>query len=496
MKNISVLIKPASGACNMTCDYCFYCDEAAKREQKFYGMMSEETLKNMIRRTMLHSEGSVSYTWQGGEPTLRGLDFFRKALYLQKKYNRNHLQVINAFQTNGYGITDDWCMFFKENKFLVGVSVDGLPEIHDSIRHNKIGDGTFEQINKNIKLLDKYNVEYNILTVVTPKVAKNIKSIYAFYKQRGWHYQQYIACLDPYGEEHGKMSYSILPEQYGKFLVVLVVGILLIYPIFSSLYYSMTTKHLIRLTYDFIGLENYKAVLADPNFFKAFLNSVLWTLGSLAGQLIIGFTGALAINRVNFGKGIYRTLMIIPWAFPSIVIALSWKWILNGVSGFIPNILVQLGICNELPQFLSDNSFVFLTLIFINIWFGAPMIMVNVLSALQTIPQDQYEAAQIDGASKVQQFWYITVPHIKVVVGLLVVLRTIWVFNNFDIIYLLTGGGPANATTTMPIYAYNMGWNTKLLGRSSAVTMLLLAFLLLVCVIYFTIIGKWEKEDK
>ena len=102
MKNISVLIKPASGACNMTCDYCFYCDEAAKREQKFYGMMSEETLKNMIRRTMLHSEGSVSYTWQGGEPTLRGLDFFRKALYLQKKYNRNHLQVINAFQTNGY----------------------------------------------------------------------------------------------------------------------------------------------------------------------------------------------------------------------------------------------------------------------------------------------------------------------------------------------------------------------------------------------------------
>lgn len=277
---------------------------------------------------------------------------------------------------------------------------------------------------------------------------------------------------------------------------LLVVGILLIYPIFSSLYYSMTTKHLIRLTYDFIGLENYKAVLADPNFFKAFLNSVLWTLGSLAGQLIIGFTGALAINRVNFGKGIYRTLMIIPWAFPSIVIALSWKWILNGVSGFIPNILVQLGICNELPQFLSDNSFVFLTLIFINIWFGAPMIMVNVLSALQTIPQDQYEAAQIDGASKVQQFWYITVPHIKVVVGLLVVLRTIWVFNNFDIIYLLTGGGPANATTTMPIYAYNMGWNTKLLGRSSAVTMLLLAFLLLVCVIYFTIIGKWEKEDK
>ena len=277
---------------------------------------------------------------------------------------------------------------------------------------------------------------------------------------------------------------------------LLVVGILLIYPIFSSLYYSMTTKHLIKASYDFIGLENYKAVLSDSNFYKAFLTSILWTVGSLLGQLFIGFTAALAINRVKIGKGIYRTLMIIPWAFPSIVIALSWKWILNGVSGFLPNILVQLGISSELPQFLSDSSLVFLTLIFINVWFGAPMIMVNVLSALQTIPQDQYEAAQIDGASKFQQFWHITVPHIKIVVGLLVVLRTIWVFNNFDIIYLLTGGGPANATTTVPVYAYNMGWGTKLLGRSSAVTVLLLAFLLLVCLVYFTIIGKWEKEDK
>lgn len=277
---------------------------------------------------------------------------------------------------------------------------------------------------------------------------------------------------------------------------LLSVGLLLIYPIFSSLYYSMTTKHLIRLTYDFVGLENYKAVLSDSNFYKAFFNSLLWTAGSLLGQLAVGFTAALAINRVKAGKGVYRTLMIIPWACPSIVIALSWKWILNGVSGFVPNMLVQLGICSELPQFLSDSSLVFFTLIFINIWFGAPMIMVNVLSALQTIPQDQYEAAQIDGASKLQQFWFITVPHIKVVVGLLVVLRTIWVFNNFDMIYLLTGGGPANATTTVPIYAYNMGWGSKLLGRSSAVTMLLLAFLLLICVVYFTIIGKWEREDK
>lgn len=287
---------------------------------------------------------------------------------------------------------------------------------------------------------------------------------------------------------------------YGRWLLVLpaliVVGMLLVYPIFSSLYYSLTTKHLIKPAYDFVGLSNYQSVLTDPDFFKAFATSIIWTVVSLLGQIIVGFSAALALNRVKHLKGVYRILMIIPWAFPSIVIALSWKWILNGVSGFLPNLLYELGLASELPQFLSDSSLVFGTLIFINIWFGAPMIMVNVLSALQMIPQDQYEAAQIDGASKLQQFGYITVPHIKVVVGLLVVLRTIWVFNNFDIIYLITGGGPANATTTVPIYAYNMGWGTKLLGRSSAVTVLLLAFLLTVCFIYFKIIGRWEKEDK
>lgn len=287
---------------------------------------------------------------------------------------------------------------------------------------------------------------------------------------------------------------------YARWIFVLpamvIVGALLIYPILSSLYYSMTTKHLIRPVYDFIGLANYQAVLTDPDFFKAFLHSIIWTIASLVGQIFIGFTAALCVNRVKHLKGVYRTLMIIPWAFPSIVIALSWKWILNGVSGFIPNMLVQLGICSELPQFLSDSSMVFITLVMINVWFGAPMIMINVLSALQTIPQDQYEAAQIDGASKGQQFFHITFPHIKIVVGLLVVLRTIWVFNNFDIIYLLTGGGPADKTMTVPIYAYNMGWGTKMLGKSSAVTILLLLFLLLVCFVYFAIIAKWEKEDK
>ena len=289
-------------------------------------------------------------------------------------------------------------------------------------------------------------------------------------------------------------------KNYTRWLFVLpaiiIVLALFVYPIISSFYFSFTNKNLIRPTYDFVGLDNYIAVLKDKGFWNAFLNSLKWTIFSLGGQLLVGFTAALALNKVKHLKGFYKTLLIIPWAFPSIVIAFSWQWILNGVYGFLPNILVQLGLCDTPPQFLTDRVLAFVVLVFINIWFGAPMIMVNVLAALQTVPQDQYEAAEIDGAKGWQSFLYITVPHIKVVTGLLVVLRTVWIFNNFDLIYLIKGGGPAGATQTVPVYAYDMGWGTKLLGKSSAVTVLLFIFLMAVCVAYFAVLAHWEKEDK
>lgn len=218
MPAISVLMKPSSSMCNMSCDYCFYCDEAQKRTQESFGYMSEKTLKNIIRKTMLHAEGMISYTYQGGEPTLRGVGFFKKVIEFQNQYNRNHVRVQNAFQTNGYAITEEWCQFFKENHFLIGLSVDGTEEIHNSMRHTHSGSGTFARVNQTAMLLDEYGVDYNILTVVTPKIAENIREIYGTYQRRGWYYQQYIACLDPFGEEHGKNPYSLSPEVYGRFL--------------------------------------------------------------------------------------------------------------------------------------------------------------------------------------------------------------------------------------------------------------------------------------
>ena len=279
---------------------------------------------------------------------------------------------------------------------------------------------------------------------------------------------------------------------------ILVVLCLLVYPLASTTLYSFTNKTLIRPTFKAIGFENYIKIFQDPDFLRAFVTTLGWTFCSLLGQIVVGFTGALALNKIRnpITKPFYRICMIIPWAFPSVAIALTWKWMLNGIQGYIPTVLMNLGLTDGMLQFLSDSNLVMPTLVFINIWFGAPMIMVNVYAALQTVPQDQYEAAVIDGATSWQSFIHITVPHIKVVVGLLVVLRTIWVFNNFDIIYMTTAGGPAGLSTTMPIYIYNLGWTNKLVGRASAASIILLLFLILVCLIYFYVIARWEKEEQ
>lgn len=278
---------------------------------------------------------------------------------------------------------------------------------------------------------------------------------------------------------------------------MLVVICLLIYPLCSTVFYSFTDKTMIRSSYNFTGFENYQRILTDSGFWSSFVNSLIWTVFGVLGQIIIGFIGALCLNRIKSPvmRNVFRITAIIPWAFPSIATAMVWKWLLNGIYGFMPVSLQNLGLSEGLVQFFSDPDLVLPSLIFINIWYGFPLIMVNVYAALQTIPQDQYEAAQIDGASALQSFIHITVPHIRTVVGLLVVLRTVWIFNNFDLIYMITGGGPAGASSTMPIYIYDTGWTGRMVGRASTASVLLLLFLVILCVLYFKVINHWEKED-
>jgi multiple sugar transport system permease protein len=292
-----------------------------------------------------------------------------------------------------------------------------------------------------------------------------------------------------------KRDKSVLLELLFIIPAVLVFILLLLYPVLSSIFYSFTNKHLIKSSFKFVMFDNYIDILTDPEYWSSLLTGVKWTVLSLLGQFLIGFTAALALNRINKGRTLLRTLIIIPWAFPTIVIALAWKWILNGVSGFVPNLLFQLGITDSIPGFLSSKELVFLTMLFINVWFGSPLIAVNILSALQTVPAELSEAAKIDGANSFQRLVKITIPQIIPVLLLLLVLRTIWIFNAFDIIYLITGGGPAGITQTVPIYAYKIGWGLKWLGKSSAVSVLSLIFLIIISSFLFALMRKVSTNE-
>ncbi len=152
--------------CNMQCKYCFYCDEIKNREVVSYGFMTEETLERVIEKALAFSDTSCSFTFQGGEPCLRGLDFFKKVVLVQEKYNIKGISVSNAIQTNGISLDREWAGFLKENHFLAGVSLDGTSFTHDRFRVDVKGEGTFGRVVAGIELLKEYEVDFNILTVV------------------------------------------------------------------------------------------------------------------------------------------------------------------------------------------------------------------------------------------------------------------------------------------------------------------------------------------
>lgn len=221
MPAASILIKPTSANCNMDCKYCFYKCLSSNREEYSKGFMTEETLEQLIIQAFEYAEGSVTFAFQGGEPTLAGIMFFEKALELQKKHNTKGLQIENTIQTNGILIDEDWAGFLAKNRFLVGLSLDGPKKIHDCYRTGIAGEGTFEKVMHTVELFDKYHVEYNILSVITNESAKKASYLYKFFKRHGFSYLQFIPCMDEMNRKESnalRNEFAVEPVNYGKFL--------------------------------------------------------------------------------------------------------------------------------------------------------------------------------------------------------------------------------------------------------------------------------------
>ncbi len=218
MPPLSLLIKPASGNCNLRCKYCFYRSIAESRETESYGMMDIETLEVIVKSAFQYAEHICTFAFQGGEPTLVGLNFFEKLIEFEKLYNRKKIKVNNVLQTNGIVINNEWANFFALNNFLVGISLDGHKEIHDANRVDIKNKSSFMRVMRTVRLFDKHKVEYNILSVVSACVARHINKIYNFFKKNNFRYLQFIPCLDPLSEKPGAHNYSLTPERYTEFL--------------------------------------------------------------------------------------------------------------------------------------------------------------------------------------------------------------------------------------------------------------------------------------
>lgn len=216
MPPLTIMIKPASSLCDLRCSYCFYADEASHRDQASYGIMNEETLEKLVRRAFAYGEGCIQFMFQGGEPTMAGKDFFRRFIRLTKKYGHSgNVRIVNAIQTNGYAIDQEWCDIFREGQFLVGVSLDGTKETHDACRISAAGKPTYDRIRNNIHLLEANRVEYNVLCVVNEYVAR--QPVKVFENLKGYRYLQFIPCLD--GFDNKSMPFSLNSRTYGRFLI-------------------------------------------------------------------------------------------------------------------------------------------------------------------------------------------------------------------------------------------------------------------------------------
>lgn len=244
----------------------------------------------------------------------------------------------------------------------------------------------------------------------------------------------------------------------------------------------------------FIGLKNYAAVLADPLFWRATLKTILWVGFGVGLQFVFGFALALLLNQDFAGRGIVRSISLIPWVTPGVLIGLMWRWIFDGNYGVLNDLLLKLGLIHDKIPFLAQESTAFPAVILTIVWQGIPFFAIMLLAGLQGIPDELYDAADVDGASGLQRFFRITVPSLKGVIFVTTLLRVIWVANSVDVIFNMTEGGPAYSSQTLSVYIFNKG-NSLNLGYASTMSIMLTLLLATVAALYLRNIFR-NQEGK
>lgn len=252
---------------------------------------------------------------------------------------------------------------------------------------------------------------------------------------------------------------------------------ILIFPLVWSINLSFTDK-VVGADYKYIGFRNYINLFNNEQFRNALKTTVIFTFLAILFKTIFGVILALLMNMEFRGRNVARALLIIPWALPNIVSVLNWKWIFSTHGGAINEILHTLGFIDKSIAWTSTAALAMFVVVFVNVWRGAPFIGISVLSKLQTIDSSYYEAAHLDGANVLQRFWYITLPSIKNALIVAVLVSTIWTVNEFELVWVMTGGGPAMATELLSVFSYRTVLTYRTIGVAAAVPIILMPVLL------------------
>ncbi|MDQ2584147.1 carbohydrate ABC transporter permease [Saccharothrix yanglingensis] len=252
---------------------------------------------------------------------------------------------------------------------------------------------------------------------------------------------------------------------------LLLMAVFLVYPIGSVVYYSLQRYNVTQPWKNgFAGLDNFKQMLFDdPLFWQSLAFSAKWVLVEVGLQLLLGLVLALIVNETFIGRGVARALVFSPWAVSGVLTTGIWILLLNPSTGIF-QVLSEWGIGSPGTSVLGNPDTVFDALVVTELWRGVPFFAILLLADLQSIPKDLYEAASVDGASRWRRFTNVTLPHLKDAIILSTLLRAVWEFNNVDLIYTLTGGGPANQTTTLPLYVARQAVDSHNFGYGSALT--------------------------
>ena len=275
------------------------------------------------------------------------------------------------------------------------------------------------------------------------------------------------------------------------FIIPAAIALLVVvaYPLLYGFYISLFNTNLLN-RWDFVGFKYYLRIFTSSDFLGTVFTTLVFTVGTVAGQFVIGLGLALLLNTRVPGRAFFRTVLIVPWLFPEVVVALLWKWMFNPLYGLFNDFLLKLNFISEPVSWLGSTSTAMPAVILTAIWKGYPLVMLLMLAGLQAIPQEQYESAEIDGANWRQSFFHITLPSLRKVIMISLILNTVWWFKHFAIIWILTQGGPIKATSVISIDIYKTAFESFSFGPAAALAVIVFFIVFFISFVYQRLLGR------